>query len=233
MGEQCSESGATSPEPPQWTSSWRECAIIRPRCVVFRKIKKALVNKKDQGIKIIAPKIVTGIANILRLGPRMIFRSSMELLRANLITRILSCLTLLVVDVYDLAKKRISRVQFVKNVMLSAMLVISGTVGWEWGSRWIVLELFGGFVDIAGGIIGAAIMSVLSNFALDKVSDRLIETDAQKMWKILDPHITALPEEAQADVRDAVTGTSLKKMYASDDKQKYAADLVARLRGGG
>jgi len=198
-----------------------------------KKIKKFLINKKDQGVKLIAPKIVTGFANIFRLGPRMIFRSSMELLRANLLTRILSCVTLLVVDVYDLAKKRISKPQFVKNVILSAMLVISGTIGWEWGSRWIVLEFLGGFVDIAGGIIGAAFMSFLSNFVLDKVSGKLIETDAQKMWKILDPHIDALPTETQEEIRDGVTCACLKKMYASDDKQKYAAELITRLKNGG
>jgi hypothetical protein len=197
-----------------------------------KKIKKFLINKKDQGIKIIAPKIVTGLANVMRLGPRMIFRSSMELLRANLLTRILSCVTLLVVDIYDLAKRRISKVQFVKNVLLSAMLVISGTVGWEWGSRWIVLEFFGGFVDIAGGIIGAAVMSVVSNFVLDKVSGKLIETDAEKMWKILNPLINAFPQETQAEIRDRITASSLKKMYASEDKQAFAAALTEEIKAG-
>jgi branched-subunit amino acid transport protein AzlD len=195
-------------------------------------LKKMIANKKDQAVKIIAPKIVTGLANIMRLGPRMIFRSSMELMRANLLTRILSCATLLVIDVYDLVKKQISKTQFIKNVILSAMLIISGTVGWNWGSQWIVLEFFGGFVDIAGGIIGAGIMTVISNFVLDKASGKLIETDAQKMWKILDPHIEKLDKPEQKEVRDKITCTCLKKMYASENKEKYAADLITRLRNG-
>ena len=189
-------------------------------------LKKMLSNKKDQAIKIIAPKIVTGLANIMRLGPRMIFRSTVELLRANLLTRILSCITLLAVDIYDLARKRISWVQFTKNVILSAMLVVSGTVGWNWGSRWIVLEFFGGFVDIVGGIIGAAIMSFLSNFVLDKASEKIIETDSQKMWKILDPYIDALDESKQAEIRDKITDSCLKKMYASKDRQAFATELI-------
>ncbi|MCL2387684.1 MAG: hypothetical protein FWC89_09090 [Defluviitaleaceae bacterium] len=197
------------------------------------KTKKLISSKKDQAIKIVAPKVVTGLANVMRLGPRMIFRSTMELLRANLITRILSCITLLVVDVYDLAKKRISVPQFTKNVILSALLVISGTVGWNWGSQWIVLEVFGGFVDIVGGIIGAGIMSFLSNLLLDKASGKIIETDAQKMWKILDPHIEALPENEQQEIRDKITSTCLKNMYASEDREKYAADLIPHLKNGG
>lgn len=198
----------------------------------LRGAKKIVVNKKDQTIKIIAPKVVTGLANVMRLGPRMIFRSSMELLRTNLITRILSCLTLLFVDVYDLAKKRVSMPQFVKNVILSVLLVVSGTVGWQWGSQWIVLEFFGGFVDIAGGIIGAGIMSFLSNLLLDKACNKTIESDARKMWKILDPHIDALEKDEQEKIRDRITGVCLKKMYASKDREKYAAELITRLQSG-
>jgi hypothetical protein len=193
-------------------------------------VKKFLLSKKDQLVKVVAPKVVTGLANIFRLGPRMIFRSGMELMRANLLTRILSCLTLLVVDIYDLMKKQISRTQFFKNVTLSAMLIVSGTVGWNLGSRWIVLEFFGGFVDIAGGIIGAGIMSVLSNFLLDKASGKLIETDAQKMWKILDPHLEGL--ENEQEIRDKITCSCLKKMYAAQDKQAFAAELISRLENG-
>lgn len=183
-------------------------------------------------MKIIAPKIVTGFANIVRLGPRIIFRSSMELLRANLITRILSCLTLLVVDVYDLAKKRISRPQFIKNVILSALLIVSGTVGWYWGAGWFALEIFAGFADIAGGIIGAGILTFVSNLVLDKACSKIIESDAQKMWKILDPHIDALPEAKREEIRDGITGACLKRMYAAKDREAFAVELVTRLQKG-
>ena len=110
-------------------------------------IMRAILKKKESAIKLVVPKIVTAFANMLRMGPRIILRSTVELMRANLITRILSCLTLLSIDVFDLVRKRISMSQFVKNVILSALLVVSGTVGWNLGSRWIVLEFFGGFVD--------------------------------------------------------------------------------------
>ena len=196
----------------------------------MKAVKKIVLKKKDAVVKMVAPKIVTAIANIMRLGPRMIFRSTIELMRANLITRILSCITLLFVDTYDFVRKRISRAQFVKNVILSAMLVISGTVGWNLGSRWIVIEIFGGFVDIVGGILGAAIMSFVSNFVLDKISGKLVESDAQKMWKILDPHIEKLSEEDQEYAREHVTGKCLKQMYASKDKEAFAARLVAKLK---
>ena len=195
-------------------------------------IKKFINTQKDRALKIIAPKVVTGLTNILWLGPRMIFRSAVELLRANFITRILSCVTILFLDIFDLAKKRISKAQFTKNVILSIILIVSGTVGWNWGSKWIVLEFFGGFVDIAGGIIGASAMGFISNWILDKTSSKFIETDAEKMWKILDPYIDALPQDEQEEIRNGITGTCLKKMFASDDKEEYASELINRLKNG-
>jgi hypothetical protein len=194
-----------------------------------KKIVKIAKNKKNMAAKVIAPKIVTAFANIIRLGPRMIFRSTIELMRANLITRILSCFTLLIIDLVDLTRKRISPIQFSKNVILSAMLVVSGTIGWDLGSQWIVIEFFGSFVDIAGGIIGAGILSFVSNLTLDKVSGKLIESDAQKMWCILDPIIDMVEESQQEHVRDHITCTCLKKMYASKNREQYAIELVYKL----
>jgi hypothetical protein len=81
-----------------------------------------------------------------------------------------------------------------------------------------------------GGIIGAAILTALSNLLLDKASRRLVETDAQKMWKILDPHIEALDEADQEWARNHVTTSCLKKMYASDDREEYARELVIKLK---
>ena len=193
-------------------------------------LRKIIEKKKASVVKLLLPKVVTAFANILRMGPRIILRSTMELMRANLITRILSCLTLLVIDVVDLVRKRISTTQFVKNIVLSALLVVSGTVGWNLGSRWIVIEFFGAFVDIIGGIIGAGIMSVISNILLDKASAKLVETDAQKMWKILDPCIESLPEEEREYARERVTAACLKQMYACKDREAFAAELVTKLQ---
>jgi len=132
-------------------------------------------------------------------------------------------------DVYDLSRKRISHVQFGTNVVLSLLLVVGGTVGWNFGGRWIALEIMGGMADIIGGMIGAAIVVVLSGFVFGKACDRLIESDAQKMWKIIDPFLANLPEEEQFAVRGSITPSCLKKMYASNQRELFAEDLVCTL----
>lgn len=194
-----------------------------------RKRIKKLIKGSDAIVKLAAPKVVTAGVNVMRMGPRIILRSTVELLRANLITRILSCVTILVMDIFDLSRKRISKSQFVVNVILSLLLVVGGTVGWNFGGRWIALEMLGGMADIIGGMIGAGIVVFLSNFIFDRACNKLIESDAKKMWKIINPYIEKLPQYEQNPVRSSITGSCLKKMYACNDRELFAEDLVNTL----
>ena len=195
----------------------------------MRKKVKKLIKGSDTLIKLAAPKIVTAGVNIMHMGPRIILRSTIELLRANLFTRILSCVTILVVDIYDLTRKRISKTQFTCNVILSLLIIVSGTIGWNMGGLWFAFEFLGGFADIIGGIIGAGITVFLSNLVFDKTCNILIESDAKKMWKIIDPYIEKLPEEERIPVRQSITGSCLKKMFACEEREVFAENLVSVL----
>ncbi|MCL2285644.1 MAG: hypothetical protein FWC32_04685 [Firmicutes bacterium] len=193
-----------------------------------RKIKK-LIAGSDSAVKLVAPKVVTAGVNVMRMGPRIILRSTVELLRMNLFTRILSCITILIFDIYDISRKRISKTQFTVNVILSIILVVTGTVGWNFGGRWLIFEVMGGIADVIGGMIGAGITVLLSSVAFGKACNKLIESDAQKMWKIINPHIDKLPEEERFSIRDSITGSCLKKMFACKDREAFADDLVNTL----
>jgi len=198
-------------------------------------MKKIVINfikkKRDTAAKMIAPKVVTAFTNVVRMGPRIIFRSTVELLKANLITRIISCLSLLVIDIIDLVRKRISKIQFTKNVILSAILVLSGTLGWELGTYWLSVELAGIIVvEVIVGIIGAAVLSFFTNWVACKVADRFVRSDADQMMDIIDPHIATLSKEEQEFIREHITLACLKKMYASDDREVYAMELVDKLK---
>ena len=194
-----------------------------------KKIKKILKGS-DAIVKLAAPKVVTAGVNVMQMGPRIILRSTVQLLRANLLTRILSCITILIVDIYDLSRKRISRTQFGVNSALSLLMVVGGTVGWNFGGRWIIFEILGGMAYIIGGMIGAGVVVFLSSFVFGKACDKLIESDAQKMWKIIDPYIEKLPEMERMPVRGSITGSCLKKMYASTSREQFAEDLVNTLQ---
>jgi len=195
-----------------------------------KKIKKVIKTKKETAVKLVAPKVVTALTNIIGMGPQIIFRSTVELLKANLITRILGCLSLLIIDIIDLVRKRISKVQFIKNVILSALLVLSGTLGWELGTHWLSVELAGIIVvEVIVGIIGAGLLSLSTNWIACKVADRYIRSDADNMLDIIDKQIKEQPREVQDFIREHITLSCLKKMYASEDKEAYGIDLVNKL----
>ena len=193
-----------------------------------KKIKKILKGS-DAIVKLAAPKVITAGVNVMRMGPRIILRSTVELLRANLLTRILSCVTILVVDIFDLSRKRISKTQFVINGVLSLLLIIGGTVGWNFGGRWIVFEVMGGMADIVGGMIGAGIVVFLSNVVFTRACSKLVESDAEKMWKIIHPLLEQLPEEERFSIRKSITTSCLKKMFACENRQIFAEDLINTL----
>ena len=188
--------------------------------------KKFNIKGLDSAVRMFAPKAVTIGVNILRMGPRMIFRSTVQLLRANLLTRILSCLTLLALDLADLCRHRISKAQFLRNIILSLLLVAGGTFGWNIGIRWIVFEMLGSSVEILGGMAGAGVCGTLSGVAFDKVCSKFVRSDAQKMWDIINPHLSGLPAEEQVKTRKKITSSDLKKMFASKDKEAYAGNLI-------
>jgi hypothetical protein len=188
--------------------------------------KKFLSKGFDSAIRMFGPKMVTITINIFKMGPRMIFRSAIYLLRANLVTRILSCLTLLILDGADLYRKRISKVQFIRNVTLSIILIAFGTIGWNIGSKWILIEVLGSAVEVIGGMIGAGLFGVLSSVAFDKVCGKFVKSDAEKMRDIIRTHISGLPAAEQGELLKEITNSELKKMYASPDKDAFAAELV-------
>jgi hypothetical protein len=191
--------------------------------------KKFNIKGADSAVRMFAPKLITIGINILRMGPRMIFRSAVQLLRANLVTRILSCMTLLLLDLIDLCRKRISKVQFVRNILFSLILIACGTFGWNIGSKWLVLEMLGSAVEVVGGMIGAGILGALSGVAFDKVCSKFMQSDAQKMWDIINPYLAELPGDEQVKIRKSITSSDLKKMFASKDKQDYAGNLVKQI----
>jgi len=191
--------------------------------------KKFKIKGIESVIRMAAPKVVTIGINILRMGPRMIFRSAVYLLRTNLFTRILSCFTLLVLDLFDLVKRRISKAQFVRNILFSLILIAFGTFGWNIGSRWLVVEMLGSAVEIVGGMIGAGVLGAASGVVFDKICNKFMRSDAQQMWDIIDPYVSELPDGEQSAVRKSISNSDLKKMFACKDRQDYADKLVKEL----
>jgi hypothetical protein len=173
--------------------------------------------------RMMAPKAVTILFNLISGGSRIALRSVMQLLRATLITRILSCLTILAFDIIDLSRNRISKIQFARNIFLSLLLILFGTLGWNIGARWFAIE-------ILGGLVGAAAIGMASSSLIDKLLNRFIQSDAQCMIAILSKELDGFPEVNRADVLKKVTPVQLKMMYANKDREGFARSLIEKYR---
>ena len=196
--------------------------------------KKKIGNASDIA-RLAAPKAAQVLYNAVRIGPRLILRSTFELLRANVITRVLSAVVLLAIDSVSLAKRRISKKQFVINVILALMLLVGGTAGWYLGNNivsWMLIENI--VIGIVAGIIGAGVLGAVLGIVWEKIVGLFVKDDMCDMIGICNEVFAALTKDYlfnESEARRAVESIVInarvaQDMYAQKDKAAFAADII-------
>ena len=151
-------------------------------------LKLAIQNKKigsaNDLARLAAPKTAQMLYNAMRVGPRLILRSAFELLRANMITRVISVVVLLAIDKFSLIKGRISVKQFIINVTLALMLLVGGTAGWFLGSHALSLIMESLVLGVLAGLIGAGIISAGLSFLVNRIIHLFVQDDTEDMLDI-------------------------------------------------
>jgi outer membrane lipoprotein SlyB len=192
------------------------------------------------------PRASALIVNAFRSGSNIYgaaaMKSAAKLLRSNAITAGVSLVILSSVDVVNIFRGRISGAQLFKNITNTAASVGGGTAGWVGGAAVgatigsavpIIGTAIGGIV---GGLAGALAGGTLAGKASDAVLGVFIEDDANQMIHIIEETFRQLAEDyllsrTEAEqVIDALkadlTGGTLKDMFASDDRQAFAHNLL-------
>ena len=131
---------------------------------------------------------------------------------------------------------------YLKIWLKTASTIVGGSAGWAAGA--VAGAALGSVVPIigtaAGGLIGGLVGSfgggALASEASSCVLDEFIEDDANKMIKIIQEVFTKLAKdylisEKEAkkivdQLADKLTGSLLKDMYASDNRQTFANNLL-------
>ena len=202
------------------------------RCRVKKKSK--IANAQDI-VKLAAPKTVQFLYNFVTIGPRVILRSVFQLLRANTITRILSCIVLLSIDTVSLIRKRISLKQYIINVSLALMLLIGGTAGWVFGGYLVGMTLIeNAVVGILAALIGAGTLGAALAYIWEKFILLFIKGDTEEMLEIFNfefyTEVTAncLDEDEIAIARDSIelTPEVTSEMFVCDDKKDFAKSII-------
>ena len=209
-------------------------------------LNSLLVGSSEVAVGVLGAKASAVLVNAFRNGSNIYGAAAMKsvakLLRGNVITAGISVVVLSTVDIANIFRGRISGKQLFKNIANTASTVAGGTAGWVGGATAgaaigsvipIVGTAVGGFV---GGLLGSFGGGAVAGKVSNKVLDNFIEDDVNEMLRIIEKEFSNLSvdyllnkEEAEDvidDLKEDLTGSALKDMFADDDKEEFARDLI-------
>lgn len=203
-------------------------------------LNSMLVGSSETFVAMIGPKASAVIINAFRVGSKPIYgatamKSAAKLFRSNTITAGITFVVLSSFDVANIFRGRISGKQLFKNMTETAATVGGGTGGWIAGAA-AGTAVLPGVGTVIGGVVGSLAGGALAGKAANSVVGTFIEDDAEKMVNIIQDTFTDIAseyllnnKEAEKSIdklRDKLDGKTLKNMYASDNKGKYARNLL-------
>ena len=209
-------------------------------------LNSLLVGSSEAVVGVLGSKASAVLVNAFRSGGNIYgaaaMKSAAKLLRGNVITAGISVVVLSTVDVVNIFRGRISGKQLFKNIANTASTVAGGTAGWVGGATAgaalgsvvpIVGTAVGGFV---GGLLGSFGGGAVAGKVSNKVLNNFIEDDVNEMLRIIEKEFSELSvdyllnkEEAESvidDLKEDLTGSTLKDMFADDDQEEFARDLI-------
>jgi len=191
--------------------------------------------KAENLFKLVFPKVATMALNIVRIGPRVILRSTFQLLRTNIWTRILSTILLVFIDIFSFIKGKISKKQLFINLVLSLSLLVGGTVGWTAGTNgalFIVAE--NTVLFIVAGLIGAGLFSSILGRISSWVLSLFLSSDMEDVLTVINEEFVQMAEEHELtneQVHDVAKAIKVDEevclmCFTKSDKKKYIRKIL-------
>ena len=211
--------------------------IVKQKIPCLQLQKKSKINSLKDLARFIAPKAVQVIYNAMRIGPKLILRSAFELLKANLITRILSAIAVIAIDTIDLFFKRVSFKQYVINVLLAVMLLLGGTAGWTLGGRIAYLIIIENIIlTLFLSLVGAGVLGIIFTKSCEKIISFFIKSDTYDMLYIFNINFNnviskcSLNEEEVIKVQNKciVTNKMIKEIFVHKNRDAYATNIIMK-----
>ena len=199
--------------------------------------KTGVLSKMKNGslVKMFIPKLVTMLINLVRIGPKVILRSSFQILRTNIWTRLISTFILVFFDFYNFFRKRISRKQLVINLILSVSLLVGGTAGWVLGTNSVLIIVAENTaIWIIAGLAGAGIFGAVFDAICRKVLGRFVKNDLEDMIDMFNNEFESMVAEHALDNEqaDEIAGRihlhekACLDCFSKGDKKKYVRDIL-------
>lgn len=164
-----------------------------------------------------------------------VIRQASKILQNTIISDAVIVVVLSADDIYNLFAGRISKEQLLKELTVAIASVGVATVGTVAGGAvgTAIAPGVGTAVGkVAGGIVGGTVAGIGSNWVAGKV----YEGDAEQMYEIISAKFKELSEEYMttqeegdaivSKMQKELSSSKLKDMYASDDREKFASELM-------
>ena len=202
-------------------------------------LNSLLVPSSEAIVNALGPKAAQVFVNAFRTGGNIYgaaaMKSAAKMLRGNVITSAITLVIFTVPDVVDVFRGRISGKQLAKNLAETAGGIAGGVGGWAGGAALGSLILPGAGT-IIGGILGGVAGGIGGSLGVGAVADLIAEDDADEMLNILYEEFEKVAieyllneEELQKigeNLNGSVDGNTLKDMFASKDRSKFARNLI-------
>ena len=208
-------------------------------------LNSALVGTSDAIVAAMGPKASAYLVKAFSSGTNIYgaaaMKSASKLLRGNIITAAISTAVLSSFDIANIFMGRISGKQLFKNLTTTAASVGGATAGWAAGAAIgsVIPGLGTAVGGLIGGLLGAFGGGSVAGDAAKYVLDDFIEDDAEAMIRIVKSEFETLAgeylvskEEAEriADrLKDKIDGSTLKDMFASSSRYKFAENILRPL----
>ncbi|MBR5912789.1 MAG: hypothetical protein IKZ58_00270 [Selenomonadaceae bacterium] len=212
-------------------------------------INSMLVPASDAVINMLGSHVSANLVNAFRSGTNIYgaaaMKSASKLLRGNVIAGIATVAVLSAGDVINIFRGRISAKQLFKNVVNTSAGVAGGIGGWMGGAAAgaavgsavpVIGTAIGGFV---GGFFGAFAGNTVASKVSQTVTNKFIEDDSKKMFEILQEEFQSVSfnfilnknetEQVADKLKDKLDGSTLKDMYAADNRQQFAYNIIANI----
>ncbi len=203
-------------------------------------LSNALVPTAEAIAKTLGPEVCEAI--VLRTGVQTAgtaaTKAAAQIIAKELIVDGVLIIVLTGIDVVELFNGRISKEELLKNLTVTIVSVAIGTAG-GYGGAALGSLIAPGAGTVIGGILGSVIAGGLSAWAAEALIAPYYESDAEEMFNIISEEFTALcgeyliNEEEGTRIADnlgsVLVGDVLKDMYASEDRQQFARNLIEPL----
>ena len=203
-------------------------------------LPNALVPTAEAIAKSLGPDVCEAI--LLRSGAttvgKDVVKGAAQIIAKELIVDGVLIVVLTGVDVVELFRGRISKEELLKNLTVTIIGVAGGAAGGYGGAALGTLIAPGAGTAI-GGILGSLLAGTISSLVAEALIAPFYESDAEEMYSIISEEFLLLCEEylINEDEGTAITeklksklvGDTLKDMYASEDRNLFARDLMEPL----